>query len=250
MTDNGVSDQGGRPPGRTLGWVWKVVAAAAVAAGLILGLHWLPFRPWLVAVLQCTEGLGHWGPVLVVGIYTAAYVLMVPGTVLTLGAGVLFEMTVGCLTVSAGTTLGASAAFLIGRTFLRGWVTRKLAGHVRFAAIDKAIGEQGFKVVLLTRLSPAPSFIMNYLFSLTQVKFWPYILASWLGMLPRTLVWVYVGSTIHSLMEAVNVDPARHTILIVYFCATSVMLLVLAVFFRQLAHKALRKLTRQADPID
>lgn len=225
-------------------WVWKLVAAATVAAAAVAALYSLPVRRWLLDVLSWSDGMGAWGPVVVVGIYVAAYVLMVPATVMTVGAGVLFRMSVGCVTVSAGTTLGAAAAFLIGRRFFRALIVRRLAGHPRFAAVDAAIGDNGFRVVLLTRLSPAPSFLMNYLFSLTRVRFGPYLLASWLGMLPRTLVWVYVGTQLRRLIDAADVNMAEQPILWVYFGAALVMLVVLAVFCRRLAGRALAKLTR------
>lgn len=224
-------------------WVWKFVAAAAVAAAVVAALYSLPVRHWLLEVLAWSDGMGAWAPVAVVGIYVVAYVLMVPATVMTVGAGVLFRMSVGCATVSAGTTLGAAAAFLIGRTFFRRLVVRRLAGHPRFAAVDAAIGENGFGVVLLTRLSPAPSFLMNYLFSLTRVRFGPYILASWLGMLPRTLIWVYVGTQVRRLIDVADLDIRQQPVVWVYFGCSLVMLVVLALFCRHLAQRALDKLT-------
>ena len=223
--------------------MWQVLAVAAVAGGLIAAVYRLPVERWLLDVLAWSDGLGAWAPVLVAGIYVVAYVLMVPATVMTVGAGVLFQMAVGCVTVSAGTTLGAAAAFLIGRTVFRPLLARRLGGSPRLAAIDRAVGEKGFHVVLLTRLSPAPSFLMNYFFSLTRVRFWPYILASWLGMLPRTLIWVYVGTQLRRLIDAAGMDIWQHKIVWVYLVAASVMLAVLALFCRRLALKALDELT-------
>ncbi|MCY2924239.1 MAG: VTT domain-containing protein [Planctomycetota bacterium] len=227
-------------------WVWKLLAAAAGAVGLVVALHSLPVRHWLLAAMAWSDGMGAWAPVAVVGIYVVAYVLMVPATVMTVGAGVLFKLGVGCVTVSAGTTLGAAAAFLIGRSVFRPLVVRRLAGHPRFAAVDAAIGDNGFKVVLLTRLSPAPSFVMNYLFSLTRVRFGPYLLASWLGMLPRTLVWVYVGTQLRRLIDVADLDIRHQPIVWIYFGCALIMLVILALFCRRLAERSLAKLTRQS----
>ncbi|MEI7838005.1 MAG: VTT domain-containing protein, partial [Planctomycetota bacterium] len=210
-------------------------------------LHSLPVKHWLLEVLAWADAAGAWAPVVVVGIYVGAYVLMVPATVMTVGAGVMFHMAVGCVTVSAGTTLGAAAAFLIGRTVFRPQIARRLGGSPRLAAIDAAIGENSFKVVLLTRLSPAPSFVMNYLFSLTRVRFGPYLLASWLGMLPRTLIWVYVGTQVRRLIDVADLDIRQQPILWAYFAGAMIMLGVLAVVCRRLAARALEKFTRPGE---
>ena len=80
--------------------------------------------------------------------------LFVPGSMLTLGAGFLFGVVRGTIAVSVGSVLGATAAFLIGRTLLRGWIEKRIAAYPRFQAIDRAVGTEGFKIVLLVRLSP------------------------------------------------------------------------------------------------
>ena len=68
-------------------------------------------------------------------------------------------------------------------------------GSERFRAIDRAIGENGWKVVGLLRLSPLiPFSVSNYLYGLTAVRFLPFILASWVGMLPATFLYVYLGA--------------------------------------------------------
>jgi uncharacterized membrane protein YdjX (TVP38/TMEM64 family) len=91
--------------------------------------------------------------------------------------------------VSVGSVLGATAAFLVGKTLLRGWIERRIAAYPRFQAIDRVVGEQGFKIVLLVRLSPLfPFNLLNYAFGLTKVRLWQYVLASWIGMLPGTLM--------------------------------------------------------------
>jgi uncharacterized membrane protein YdjX (TVP38/TMEM64 family) len=164
-----------------LALVVGLVAAGREAAGL------LPrFAAWV-------ESLGVWGPVVFVLGYIVATVAFVPGSLLTLGAGAIFGLVQGTLLVLAGATLGASAAFLVSRYLARGAVERRLAGNVRFAAIDRAVGEQGRKIVLLLRLSPVfPFNLLNYALGLTRVRF-PDFLAASVGMLPGTLLYVYYG---------------------------------------------------------
>ncbi|KAI3460719.1 hypothetical protein Pfo_017382 [Paulownia fortunei] len=89
--------------------------------------------------------------------------------------------------------VAASVAFLIARYFARDRILKLVEGNKKFLAIDKAIGENGFRVVTLLRLSPLLPFSLgNYLYGLTSVKFVPYVLGSWLGMLPGT--WAYVSA--------------------------------------------------------
>jgi len=94
-----------------------------------------------------------------------------------------------------GATLGACAAFLVGRFIARDWISRRLAGKPRLAAIDRAVGDKGFMIVFLTRLSPIfPFNVQNYAYALTGISFWKYALATWLGMIPGALMFVYIGS--------------------------------------------------------
>jgi uncharacterized membrane protein YdjX (TVP38/TMEM64 family) len=162
---------------------------------LVAALFLLPIDSWLHAAVEWVDGLGLWGPVALVGLYIIACVLFVPGSVLTLGAGAVFGVGTGTLAVFVGATLGACAAFLVGRHFARDWIAAKVAGNARFAAIDRAVSREGLKIVLLTRLSPVfPFNLLNYAYGLTGVRFRDYLIGC-LGMLPGTLMFVYLGST-------------------------------------------------------
>ena len=180
----------------------KRKALALAIAVLIALIFILPVQTWIVDALKWTQGLGALGPFFVIAFYIVACVLFLPGSVLTLGAGFIFKLFVGTITVSIGSTLGACAAFLIGRTFGRKWIAKKIEGNEKFTAIDNAVGKQGFKVVLLTRLSPVfPFNLLNYAFGLTKVDFKKYALASWIGMLPGTVMCVYLGAGLRSLTD-------------------------------------------------
>jgi uncharacterized membrane protein YdjX (TVP38/TMEM64 family) len=196
-----------------------------VAAALWL----LPIGPALksalVSVLEWTRGTGPGGAVALVGIYVAACVLFLPGSILTLGAGFAFGLFKGTLAVVAGSLLGVTAAFFLGRTLARGWVERKIAGSPRFRAIDAAVAREGFKIVLLTRLSPVfPFNLLNYAFGVTRVSFRDYFFASWIGMFPGTVLYVYLGSLTKDLAElAEGKTPggtARWVFLVVGLAAT------------------------------
>ena len=185
--------------GRKFSWKWLsillVVVGLVVAARSFLDVHGL-----LTGTLRLVDDLGPWGPVLFVLLYVLATVLFVPGSILTLGAGVLFGVVRGSLLVSVAATLGATAAFLTGRYFAREWVSEKIQGNSRFEAIDRAVAEEGWKIVGLTRLAPVfPFNLLNYAFGLTRVSLKDYVLASWIGMIPVTVLYVYVGSLVGDL---------------------------------------------------
>jgi len=173
----------------------KPLLAAAVIIILFLAARYFHIQELLRSSLDWVAGLGGWGPVIFISIYIAACVLFIPGSILTLGAGVLFGVVKGSLIVSVAATLGASCAFLVGRYFARVWVAQKIEGNPRFKAIDEAVAREGWKIVGLVRLSPIfPFNLLNYAFGLTKVSLRDYFLASWIGMIPGTVMYVYIGS--------------------------------------------------------
>jgi uncharacterized membrane protein YdjX (TVP38/TMEM64 family) len=133
-------------------------------------------------------------------------VILVPGSIMTVGAGMLFGFAFGTVYALAGATLGATSAFLLGRYVARGWLVRKFRSNERFILVDKAVADEGWKIVGLTRLSPVfPFTLLNYAFSLTAVSLREYVLASCIGMIPGTIMYVYLGW----LAEAGADDEAR-----------------------------------------
>ena len=180
-------------PSRTLqlrqaGGILLAVVALWLLARQVGGL--LPaFAEWI-------DGLGFWGPALFMLTYAVSVVALVPASILTLAAGAIFGLAWGTLYAFVAATLGALAAFVVARHFARGLVERRLAGTPRFAAIDRAVGDQGLRIVALLRLSPVfPFTLLNYVLGLTRVSFRDYALAS-PGMLPGTLLYVYYGKLI------------------------------------------------------
>jgi uncharacterized membrane protein YdjX (TVP38/TMEM64 family) len=168
------------------------------------------WRDTLASFLEWVQSVGPWGAVLFAAAYVPAAVLLVPGSLLTLGAGFVFGLVKGTVIVSVGSTAGAAAAFIVGRSIARDWIERRLAGRPKMAAIARAVETEGFKIVLLTRLSPILPFnLLNYAFALTAVPFRKYVLASWIGMLPGTIMYVYLGSAANSLAAILSGDQAR-----------------------------------------
>jgi uncharacterized membrane protein YdjX (TVP38/TMEM64 family) len=214
-----------------------VVLAVVVIAAIAI----LPTKEYLLQFVEAVQQMGSTGPVVLAAVYVVATVLFVPGSILTLGAGFLWGVPIGIVTISVGSTLGAAAAFGLGRTLLRDVIAAKVAKNEKFRLIDAAVGEQGFKIVLLTRLSPVfPFNLLNYSFGLTRVSFRDYILASWIGMLPGTAMYVYIGSALKSLadLSTGNYDGGLGQKLLFGFGL--VMTVVVTVFITRIAQKSLR----------
>jgi uncharacterized membrane protein YdjX (TVP38/TMEM64 family) len=230
-------------PARRRG-VWRLILLGLAIVGLAVASYLLPVGQYLERVLRWTESLGEWGLLVAGGIYIPATVLFVPGVVLTVGSGFLYPLWLAVPAMSVGSTLGACAAFLVGRTVARGWVARKVKGRPKFEAIDDAVGREGFKIVLLTRLSPVfPFNLLNYAYGLTRVPFWKYALASWVGMLPGTLMYAYIGSGLRSLAEVTAETSERSPLEQVFFWVGLGVAVAVVVVVTRVARKALKRAT-------
>jgi len=230
---------GTRPHGVPIGRIaiGVVALAALVIGGRVLGAYLPAFAAWV-------DGLGVWGPIVFIVGYAVAAVAFVPGSILTLAAGAIFGLWRGVIYVFIAATLGASAAFLVSRHLARSAVERRLAGNPRFAAIDRAVGAQGRKIVFLLRLSPVfPFNLLNYALGLTQVRFVDYLIAS-AGMIPGTVLYVYYGKLAGDVATLAGGAPVEkgtgyYAVLILGLLATIVVTAVVT----RTARRALRDAT-------
>jgi len=127
-------------------------------------------------------------------VYLGLELLAVPAIPLTLSAGALFGVVKGTAVVSFSSVMAATCSFLIARYGFRDRFQRIAATNTKWAAIDKAVAKEGFRVITLLRLSPLlPFALSNYLFGLTSVDLVSYVLGSWIGMFPGTLWYVSAG---------------------------------------------------------
>ena len=210
---------------------------ALIALGRLVG-------GYIPAFAARVDALGFWGPAVFVTGYALAVVAFVPASLLTLAAGAIFGVVSGTVYVFIAAIVGSSLAFLVSRYLARGLVERRLAGNARFAAIDRAVGEQGRKIVFLLRLSPVfPFNLLNYALGLTRVRFGDYLLAGF-GMLPGTLLYVYSGRVAGDVAalasgSAAPAGPGRSALLIVGLVAT----LVVTTFVTRIARRALAEAT-------
>jgi len=229
----------------------RIVSALVLVASALLLVRVLPVDRMVAVLSVRIEHMGVWAPVVFGVVYLVAALLFVPGSALTLTAGAVFGLGLGTLTVSLASTMAAMLAFLLGRHVARDAVARMASRSTKFAALDRAIAEGGWKVIALLRLSPAMPFSLgNYLFGLTRIRFWPYAITSWLAMLPGTFLYVYLGHVGRSGVTAASSGgssgrtPAEWGALLVGLLAT-----VLVTFYvTRLARRALRANADVASP--
>lgn len=221
-----------------IGFRWKWLVYVGIVVALLAAAKYLHVQDLLKQALNWVGQLGPSGPIFFIGIYVVATVLFIPGSVLTLGAGAVFGVLWGSIYVSLAATLGATCAFLVGRYLARDAIARRIAGNERFAAIDRAVASEGWKIVGLTRLSPVfPFTLLNYAFGITRVKLGHYILASWIGMMPGTVMYVYLGS----LAKAASGERTRTTGEWLLYAIGLLATVAVTVFVTRIAKKALAK---------
>lgn len=150
--------------------------------------------PTLEMVVSKIDAMGPMGVVYFGLLYTLAEVLAIPAFPLTASAGYLFGVVAGTSVVIVSASIAAAFSFMIGRTILRSYVEGLLEDYPEFKKIDKAIGIEGFKLMLLLRMSPVfPFALSNYLYGASSVGFWPYFLGTMIGFTPGTIAYVYSG---------------------------------------------------------
>lgn len=175
-------------------------------------------------------GSGALGPLLFVFLYTVTPVLFLPGLPMALAAGILFGPVWGVVYAITGATLGACASFLVARYLARDWVEKKLSGDI-WRKLDQQVGEQGWKIVALTRLIPLfPFNLLNYAFGLTKVPFLHYTVTSFFCMLPACIAFIVFSSSLPQLLKG-KISPA----LLLGAAAITVVSLVSSRYRRKLA---------------
>jgi uncharacterized membrane protein YdjX (TVP38/TMEM64 family) len=175
----------------------RIGAGALLLAALVTAWYVLPLKEWIAAFQKWIDGLGAWGVVAFAAVYIIAVVLLVPASALTVAAGLVFGVW-GFPLVVAAATIGAGAAFLIARYLAKAKVKKFVEQRPKLKAVDQAVTEDGWKIVGLLRLSPLVPFnLQNYLFGVTEVGFYPYLAATFIGIMPGSLLYVFLGSLGH-----------------------------------------------------
>jgi uncharacterized membrane protein YdjX (TVP38/TMEM64 family) len=218
----------------------KVGAIVAIASASSAAAVLVPAAPLSADLFGWLRDAGALGVLVYAVVFAAAAICLVPGSILTVGAGVAYGLVWGTVIAAGSSAIAATAAFLVARTIARRRVARWVAGDARFAALDAAIGEHGLRLVILVRLSPLIPFnVLNYALGLTRVRLRDYALGSFLGMLPVTVLYVYVGSLAGQVASLVrgtaDGGPLRHAVSAAGLAAT----IAATLYVTRLARRAL-----------
>lgn len=236
----------------TWGSALRITLLILLVAAVVTACFTLPVEKILKDFLTWVEqDLGPWGPLVLAVAYIPLTILAVPASVLTLGGGYLFGLPVGFVADSIGATIGAGAAFLLGRTIGKPFVISKLKDYPQFRSVALAIRRSGFKIVLLLRLVPLLPFnMLNYLLSVTPVPLLEYMLASWIGMMPITLAFVYVGTTLKDLSDVTHGWSEFSKTRWAFLISGLVVSVILMVCVTKVAKAALDKALAENEDID
>ncbi len=222
------------------GGLWKPIALMTVVIAMLIAARQFGLAEYLKDLQPWIESLGPWGPVAFVALYIGASIAAIPGSPLTIAAGVLFGSVWGVVWVSIGSTAAAASCFLIARYLARDAIENNLKDNKQFKKLDSMTAEQGAFIVAIVRLLPIfPFNLLNYGFGLTKVPFVTYVFWSWICMLPGTILYV-VGA------DAVKQAVARGEIPWALVGVVVVALVVLSLIGAQ-ARKKLKKTEQQAE---
>jgi uncharacterized membrane protein YdjX (TVP38/TMEM64 family) len=193
-------NRNGRRAGRLLGIGLALVALVVVArlTGLsgYIGLDGLDrLRAWIV-------GFGVVAPIVFVAIYAVATVAFLPGTPLSLLAGLVFGPVFGALWAVIGATIGATLSFLVGRYAARGVVEGWTTSNERVRRLDEGVERHGWRMLILTRLVPVfPFNLQNYAYGLTGIGLGTYVLLTAVCIVPGAAVYTFAGGSLASVRE-------------------------------------------------
>lgn len=220
----------------------RLIAGAVFLVLMVAAVWTLPLDVWLDAAAVWIAEHPRLGRALFLAGFVIGTALMVPGSVLTMSGGYLFGLAGGVPLVSLGTALGGTLAYLIGRTVARAWVQEKAAGDRRIAALDQAIAHRGFVVVMLSRLSLVIPFnVLNYAYGLTRIRLVPYFFATWIGMIPAVVLYVYLGSIAKNVDQLIGGEVEAGPAGRLLFVAGLFAIVALTWIIHRTATRALRR---------
>jgi len=172
----------------------KLIVAAGTVIVLATAAYFFPLVPALEHISAWLGGLGVIGAAIFAVLIAASSLCLLPASPFIIAAAAVFGFSLGLLTSAVGIILGAASGYLVSRLFLRKDLADQLKGRPTFKAIDQAIAEEGWKIVFLLRLCPIPFGLANYLYGLTAIRFFPYLLTSFLGAIPGMFLFCQLGS--------------------------------------------------------
>jgi len=184
----------------------KLIYTVAIIFGCI-GLFYLNQQGlvyFMGSSLVWVKSIGAWGYFIFMLLFLAvSFPVILGGYIpLTLGAGAIYGVVWGTVTVSISSTCGACVAFWMSRVFMRRWVETRIASSKEFRFFFKLLQSREHKLVaVLARLSPVPFGLQNSFFAVTDISFRDYFFSTLIGLLPFQILWTHMGTTLRSLSK-------------------------------------------------
>lgn len=225
-----------------LGMLLIVVAVTVIS-------WWLPVAHYVTQAQRKITELEIWGGVLYPMLFAACNVLLLPGGVLAIGAGLFFGLWWGWFLNVAGSTLGAWVAVSVARRWGRGWVEKRLHPNGRWARLDAAVAREGPKIIFLSQVHPLfPTSLLNYLYGLTRVPVRTCVLWIALGQMPGLFLYAYLGRFAQSGLRAWRGESALTHLDWAVWIAGLVAMLVLTALLARTALRLLAAAGTEAEP--
>eukprot|EP01132_Coremiostelium_polycephalum_P009273 gene9273-11365_t len=202
----------------TIGTWIKLFIFICIIVGICLAVFVFKVQNHLEFLQKFVEkfGIGV-GGVVFIGAFTLLIVFLIPVTIPTIIGGIIFKLWFGILFIWTASVIGGTISFLMGRYVFRKSIAKRIEKDPKLTAIDQAIGQEGWKIVLLLRLTPiVPESLLNYALSVTKIKFLHYIICTCIGLVPGVSFFVYVGSMIGNISEIGKKRPIQKSEIAMY----------------------------------
>src|SRR2546430_690784 len=174
---------------------WQVGALVAVIALVLALSRYVPVGNFIEGLQERVMSWGAWAAICYPLLFAACNVLLLPGGILTVGAGFFFGLWWGFLIVFVGNIVGTAISFALSRSIARPWFQQKLSSNAKLRALGPAVERESWKIILLSQLHPLfPTSLLNYFYGLTRIRFGAYMLWASIGRIPGLFLYVYVGT--------------------------------------------------------
>lgn len=174
---------------------FQLTGLALVICALILSSRFFPIVSLIGELQLRVTGMGNWGAIWYPLLFAACNVLLLPGGILSVGAGFFFGLWWGFALVLLGNSIGAAISFGLSHWLGRRYLSKRISTSPMLQVLDKAVARDAWKIIFLSQLHPLfPTSLLNYLFGLTRIRFWPYMLWTGVGRAPGLFLYTYLGT--------------------------------------------------------
>ncbi len=176
-------------------FIWQGIGLVFAAIFVAWVVRTFPVLDYITSAQQRLGQMQFWGAVLYPLLYGVCNVLLLPAGVLAIGSGLFYGLWWGFFMNLAGNVGGAAVAFWLSRKLGRQWIEQRFFRKKKWAALDEAIGRDGWKIIFLSQVHPLfPTSLLNYLYGVTRIRFGTCMLWVALGQAPGLFLYAYLGT--------------------------------------------------------